>query len=83
MLREITRERHTIRTQNSQRRMDDKIVTHTDRITDSALNYNTSILDETKIRSKVIAELHVKRIEVSINCSWENSDVISSNSLAL
>jgi len=36
-----------------------------------------------KIRPKVIAELHVKRVEVSINCFREKSDAISSNSLVL
>jgi len=57
---------------NSRRRMDSKMVTHTDRIANSALNYIK--LDETKIRSKVIAELHVKQIGASINCLKETSN---------
>jgi len=43
----------------------------------------TLMLDETKIRPKVVVELHVKRVEVSINCFREKSDAISSNSLVL
>ena len=36
----------------------------------------TLILDKTKLRSKMVAELHVKRIRASINCLRENSDTI-------